>query len=103
MKIRKTDQYDRWIKKLKDVVARAKINARIRRIEVTGTVVGDWKVIAGKLIEMRFDVGPGYRVYAHRSGDELLLLLIGGDKSTQRADIKKARELLSEWESRDGR
>ena len=103
MKVLKTEQYDRWIRKLKDVSGRARINARIRRIELSNELVGDWKLVGEKIVELRFNYGPGYRVYAHLHGMELILLLIGGDKSTQQADIQKARALLEEWEAQDGR
>ncbi len=103
MRILKTDQYDRWFRKLKDTSTKARINARIRRISLSDALIGDWKPVGGKVIELRFDIGPGYRVYAHSSGNELLLLLIGGDKSTQQADIEKAQNLLKEWEAHDGR
>ena len=103
MEILKTGQYDKWFKKLKDVVAKAHINARIRRIELSGGLVGDWKPVGDKVVELRFDIGPGYRVYAHPKGNELVLLLIGGDKSSQQADIEKAKDLLTEWEAQNDR
>ena len=56
-----------------------------------------------KVFELRVDVGPGYRVYGHVHGSSLLLLLVGGDKSTQQAGIRKAKGLLREWEAQDGR
>lgn len=102
VKVLKTDQYDRWFRKLKDVEARAKINARIRRIQLANELVGDWKSVGGKVIELRVDCGPGYRVYANLCGKEFLLLLLGGDKSTQQEDIRKARALLEEWEAQGG-
>lgn len=103
MRILKTDQYEKWFRKLKDAVARARINARIRRIELYGELVGDWKPVGDKVVELRFDIGPGYRVYAHPRGSELVLLLVGGDKSSQQADIAKAKGLLREWEAQNGR
>ena len=103
MRVLKTDQYDRWFRKLKDVSARAKINACIRRIELSNELVGNWKSVGEKIIELRFNFGPGYRIYAHLHGMELILLLTGGDKSTQQADIQKAKALLEEWEAQDGR
>lgn len=103
MRIQKTDYYDRWFKRLKDVTAKGRINAHIRRIELSRELIGDWKSVGGKVIELRFNIGPGYRIYAHPKGNELLLLLIGGDKSSQQADIKKAQDLLREWEAQDGR
>ena len=103
MRIQKTEQYDRWFKKLKDVTAKARINARLRQITLSNELIGDWKSVGGKVVELRFDTGPGYRVYAHPKGSELILLLVGGDKSTQRVDIKKAQDLLKEWEAQNDR
>ena len=103
MKILKTDHFEKWFKKLKDTTVKARINARIRRIEISESLVGDWKPVGDKVVELRFDTGPGYRVYAHPRGSELVLLLAGGDKSTQQADIKMAKDLLREWEAQDGR
>ena len=103
MRILKTDQYDQWFKKLKDAAAKARINARIRRIELAGELTGDYRPVGDKVIELRVNTGPGYRVYGHVRGSEFILLLVGGDKSTQQADIKKAKDLLKEWEAQDGR
>ena len=58
--------------------------------------------MCGNVVELRFDTGPGYRVYAHARGNEFVLLLVGGDKSAQQSDIKKAKDLLKEWEAQDG-
>ena len=102
MRILKTDQYDRWFKKLKDAAGKARINARIRRIELAGELIGDWKPVGDKVIELRVDTGPGYRIYGHVRGSEFILLLIGGDKSTQQADIAKAKDLLKKWEAQNG-
>ena len=103
MRILKTGQYDRWFKKLKDAAAKARINARLRRIELSGELIGDYKPVGDKVLELRVDAGPGYRIYSHLKGDELILLLVGGDKSTQQADIRKAKALLREWEAQNGR
>ena len=102
MMILKTDQYDRRIKRLKDTAAKARINTHIRRVELAGELVGDWKSVGEKVVELRVDIGPGYRVYGHARGNSFLLLLIGSSKSTQQADIRKAKELLREWEAQDG-
>ena len=96
MRIFKTKHYDHWFRKLKDVNAKASINVRLRRIELAGELVGDCKTVGQGITELRFDLGPGYRVYVHCLGDGMLLLL-GGDKSTQVRDIEKARSLLNEW------
>ena len=81
---------------------KARINARIRRIELAGELIGDWKPVGDKVIELRVDTGPGYRIYGHVRGSEFILLLIGGDKSTQQADIAKAKDLLKKWEAQNG-
>lgn len=102
MRILKTDQYDRWFRKIGDTQARARINARIRRIELAKGLIGDWKPVGEKVVELRVNTGPGYRVYGHVRGTEFILLLIGRDKSTQQFDIKKAKALLKEWEAQNG-
>lgn len=68
-----------------------------------GELIGDWKPVGDKVIELRVDTGPGYRIYGHVRGSEFILLLIGGDKSTQQADIAKAKDLLKKWEAQNGR
>ncbi len=70
---------------------------RIRRIQLTGNL-GDCKPVGDGVSELRIDYGPGYRVYFARRGEVVILLLIGGDKSTQQRDIKKAKELNEEYE-----
>ncbi len=99
MIILKTKEYDGWFRRLKDKAAKAKINARLRRIELTGEIIGDSKMIGDKVIELRFNTGPGYRVYATSEKDKLIILLIGGDKSSQIADIAKAKHIAKEWRS----
>jgi len=96
--IRKTDEYHSWFIHLRDRQAKARINVRLCRIELSGQLVGDFKVF-GHVIELKFHFGPGYRIYATKDGDTLLLLLTGGDKSTQDADIAQAQQMASEWRS----
>lgn len=90
--IQKTDVFDKWLSKLKDQSAKARILIRIKRIE-NGNL-GDSKDIGNKIEELRFFQGPGYRVCFTRRGNQIILLLNGGDKSTQPKDIKKAKEIL---------
>ena len=97
LEIQRTDEFARWLKKLKDANAKARINLRIRRISLTGNL-GDFKPVGEGVFELRIDYGPGYRVYFGRCGNEIILLLIGGDKSTQQRDIVKARQLNREYE-----
>ena len=89
--IRKTDRFARWIDNLRDVRGRARILARIERL--AGGNPGDVKRIREGVSEMRIDFGPGYRVYFKKRGRELIILLAGGDKSTQARDIEAALRL----------
>ena len=89
--LRKTDEYNAWLLGLKDVQGRARINARINRL-VEGNP-GQHRVLTGGVAELKIDVGPGYRVYYTQRGTVLVILLCGGDKSTQDKDIKIALKL----------
>jgi putative addiction module killer protein len=91
-----------WLSDL-DTTTRARVQARILRFE-TGNL-GDHKDVGGGVWEARFDFGPGYRLYFGRMGREVVLLLLGGDKKSQKKDIKRAREFWSEYlkETKDGK
>jgi putative addiction module killer protein len=89
--INKTDEFDVWLSSLTDLMAQAKILARIRRAELGN--FGDSEPVGEGVSEMRIDFGPGYRVYYAREGRVVYLLLNGGDKSTQKADIKRAKAI----------
>lgn len=91
-----SETFTRWLGKLKDRAAIMRINARIRRLIETGNF-GDAKPVRDGVSEMRIDYGPGYRIYFIQSGPVLIVLLAGGDKSTQDADIKRAIEIAKEW------
>lgn len=91
-----SETFARWLGKLKDRRAVAKINARIRRLSETGSF-GDVKPAREGVSEMRIDYGPGYRLYFMQRGAVLVVLLAGGNKSTQDADIKRAIEITKEW------
>ena len=91
-----SETFARWLGKLKDRAAVMRINARIRRLTETGNF-GDAKPVREGISEMRIDYGPGYRLYFIQSGPVLVVLLAGGDKSTQDADIKRAIDLSKEW------
>lgn len=95
-----TETYARWFAGLRDLRARARIDARIRRLSLGN--FGDAKALGGGVSELRVDYGPGYRVYFARRGAAVFLLLCGGDKSGQKADIARAREIAAEWEEADG-
>lgn len=96
LEITRTEEFDRWLRKLRDVNARARVNVRIRRIQLTGNL-GDCKPVGDGVFELRVDYGPGYRVYFAWRGDVVVLLLAGGDKSTQQQDINRAKELNKEY------
>ncbi len=91
-----SETFARWLGKLKDRAAVMRINARIRRLTETGNF-GDAKPVREGVGEMRIDHGPGYRLYFIQSGPVIVVLLAGGDKSTQDADIKRAIEIAKEW------
>ena len=96
LEILQTDEFTKWMK-LRDTDAKARINVRIRRISLTGNF-GDVKPVGDGVYELRIDYGPGYRVYYSQRGSEIVLLLIGGDKSSQQKDIDKAKRLNAEYE-----
>ena len=98
-KIRKTDIFTKWMKKLKDTIAKAHINRRIDRLERGNP--GDVKPIGEGCSEMRIDYGHGYRVYYKDTGRKIIIILFGGDKSAQQEDINKAKRLAREVEEED--
>jgi len=87
------------MKKLKDAIAKAHINRRIDRLSRGNP--GDVEPIGEGCSEMRIDYGPGYRVYYKDTGREIVIILCGGDKSTQRNDIARAKRLAREEEEED--
>lgn len=91
LEVRQTHHYARWFGKLRDRHARARIDARIRRLSLGNP--GDVKPVGEGVSELRIDYGPGYRVYFIQQGDRLVILLAGGDKRTQDRDIRVAIEL----------
>lgn len=92
--IQTTEGFDAWFRGLRDRIARARIQARIDRAEDGN--FGDCAPVGEGVSEMRIHHGPGYRVYFKRQGMELIILLVGGDKSTQAQDIKNALSLARE-------
>ncbi len=91
MRVEKTDQYRDWIDGLKDQAGRARILMRVDRL-IHGNP-GTYRDLTEGVSELKVDVGPGYRVYYSQRRTELLLLIAGGDKSTQARDIARALEL----------
>ena len=91
MRVEKTDEYRDWIDGLRDLTGRARILMRVDRLAHGNP--GMHRDLTHGVSELKVDVGPGYRVYYTQRGDRLLLLLIGGDKSTQSKDIAKAIRL----------
>ena len=91
MALRKTDVFAKWINSLRDIKARARIQARIERL-ATGNP-GDVKPVGEGVSELRLHFGSGYRIYYIQQGSKLIVLLAGGDKSTQSKDISTALKL----------
>lgn len=91
IEIRKTDTYARWLDGLRDIRARARVLARVERLAAGNP--GDVKAVGEGVSELRIDYGPGYRIYFTMRGHTVIILLAGGDKSTQASDIKRALRL----------
>jgi putative addiction module killer protein len=91
IEIRKTATFAAWIDELRDIKARARVQARIERLAMGHA--GDVKPISEGVSEMRIDHGPGYRVYFKKRGESLVILLAGGDKQSQQRDINTALRL----------
>ena len=92
-KIEKTDDFDKWLRKLKDLRAKAKILFRIQKME-NEEHFGDCEPVGNGIRELKIDFAKGYSVYFKESDGKIIILLIGGDKSTQQRDIEKAKEIL---------
>lgn len=91
MRVRVTDVYLDWINGLDDRVARARIQVRVDRLAHGNA--GQHRRLSGGISELKIDTGPGYRVYYTERDGELIILLAGGDKSTQQTDIRRATAL----------
>ena len=94
IEIRESEAFAKWIRSLRDSVAKAKIASRIQRLKFGNP--GDVKPVGEGVSEMRIDHGPGYRVYFVNRGNTIIVILCGGDKSTQQADIRRALGLAKE-------
>jgi len=95
IEIKQTATYRKWQSKLKDQRAKALIAARVFRL--ANGLPGDVKSVGQGVSELRIHIGPGYRVYFYQRGNEMILLLCGGDKDSQEKDIKAAAQLAAQW------
>ena len=95
IEVRQTPEYATWFASLKDRTARVRVDIRIRRLSLGN--FGVVEPVGEGVSELKIDFGPGYRVYFFQHGGHYLLLLAGGDKSTQARDIKKAKELARKY------
>jgi len=93
--IKETKHFSKWLEKLKDIQGKVAVFRRIKRMQEGN--FGDHKSLGQNLSELRITIGAGYRVYYTQEGDEIIILLIGGDKSTQSKDIEKAKQILKEY------
>ena len=94
MQIRRTQVFNDWLLNLRDRQGRAKIYARIDRLEDGNP--GNSRSVGAGVVEMKIDFGPGYRVYYVQRGEIIIVLLCGGDKSTQSKDIERAKALAAQ-------
>jgi len=92
--IKQTEIFSKWIFRLKDIKGKVAILRRIERIKKGN--FGDYKSIGADVSELRITVGAGYRVHYTKTDDEIVILLVGEDKSTQRKDIARAKQLVEE-------
>jgi putative addiction module killer protein len=90
--MRRTSEFDKWLKNLWDSQAKTRSLTRIKRLSEGNP--GDSRFL-GEISELRIDYGPGYRVYYKDTGKEIIILLYGGDKTTQQADIARARQIAA--------
>ncbi|MGB6450704.1 MAG: type II toxin-antitoxin system RelE/ParE family toxin [Steroidobacteraceae bacterium] len=95
LEVLKSSTFESWFASLRDGQAQARINARIRRLSLGNP--GDVKPVGSGVSELRIDYGPGYRVYYFERRGVLVVLLCGGDKRTQAADIKRAIGIAKDW------
>lgn len=93
--LRQTVRFSNWLKDLKDQQSKAQIIRRLKRLEIYGNF-GDYSSVGEDVSELRIHSGPGYRIYYTRRGDQVIILLCGGDKGSQDSDIRVAKALAKE-------
>lgn len=91
IEIRTTAMFDHWLNSMKNIAAKVRIITKIQQCQQAGQLIGDIKNIGNNMYEMRFHFGAGYRIYFTQQRNTIVLLLIGGDKSTQQRDIAQAQ------------
>ena len=100
IELKQTEIFRRWLMRLRDERAQVLIAARLERL--TFSLAGDVKPVGKGISELRIDYGPGYRVYFQKRRSTIIVLLCGGNKSTQARDIKTAKRLAEEWSDEKG-
>ncbi len=98
IQVLRSETFIRWLSRLKDLQAQSRIADRIDRLRQGN--LGDSKAVGGGVFELRLAFGPGYRIYFMRQGVEIVILLCGGDKSTQTSDIRKAIQMAEDYSKR---
>ena len=99
--VHKSGPFDAWLGGLRDVAGRARILVRIDRLAAGNP--GDHRSVGDGVMELRMTFGPGYRVYSMQQDELLIVLLAGGDKSGQQADIARTKAIAATWSRQDGR
>jgi putative addiction module killer protein len=94
MQLRRTKEFVEWLRALRDTQGRAKIIVRLDRLEEGNP--GNFRSVGEGVFELKIDFGPGYRVYYVQRGDVLIVILCGGDKSTQSKDIQRAKMIATQ-------
>ena len=95
-----TSPFEGWLDSFQDTKTVSKIKKRLRRVELGN--LGDYRSLGAGVYELKIDYGPGYRVYFGKDGKEIIILLCGGDKSSQRADIWTAQQYWEDYKRRKG-
>ena len=96
LELKQTDTFRKWWRKLRDTKARALVAARLDRLAYG--LEGDYKSVGDGVSELRIHYGPGYRIYYQRHGEQIVILLCGGDKGSQNRDIEMAKRLAKAWQ-----